>query len=429
MMRDDEGPGPLTHESAARAPKIRQRLTVAALISHLELAKRPDLYGGPVVVGEWEEHVIAASEEALPFGVLPGMPLRQAEHLCPHATFITPDPDAAARLRELIASALYDLAPVVEVKIEGIAWLDVFGVVSPGESIRETRRRLRTAIGREPRLGLAPGPFSARVAATHARPGRLLQVEDARAFLAPLPSRELALDEEQLERLDLLGLRTLGAVAAIGPRELESQLGREGRHAVLLARGAEPDELTPWRPPQFTSAHRQFEPPVEDREALLFVSRALCGDLAEELGLRGAGAKRVRARLVYESGDPDERASIVRHRAFTGTSWRWRRAQAAPPPPHLPTPHAAVRLGVVMTRLLSPAAAVELTLAADGSPAFISGALSGPIDPIARWKVETEWWNRLVVREYWKVLVGSNLLCELYHDLDRDAWFVERVYD
>jgi len=283
------------------------------LTGHLELAKRTDLYGGPVVIGEWDERVIAASEEALPFGVVPGMPLRQAEHLCPHATFIAPDPDAAARLSELIATALYDLAPVVEVRVEGIAWLDVSGVVRPGESIREARRRLRTAIGREPRLGLAPGPFSARVAATRSRPGRLLQVEDARTFLAPLPSRELALDEEQLERLDLLGLRTLGAVAAIGPRELESQLGREGRHAVLLARGAEPDELTPWRPPQFTCAHRQFEPPVEDREALLFVSRALCSDLAEELGLRGAGAKRVRVRLVYESGEPDERASIVRH--------------------------------------------------------------------------------------------------------------------
>jgi nucleotidyltransferase/DNA polymerase involved in DNA repair len=283
------------------------------LTGHLELAKRRDLYGGPVVVGEWEEHVIAASEEAMPFGVQPGMPLRQAEHLCPHATFIAPDPDAATRLRELIASALYDLAPVVEVHVEGIAWLDVNGVVRSGESIREARRRLRTAIGREPRLGLAPGPFSARVAAARARPGRLMQVEDARAFLAPLASRELPLDDEQLERLDLLGLRTLGAVAAIGPRELESQLGRAGRHAVLLARGAEPDELTPWRPPQFTSAHRQFEPPVEDREALLFVSRALCGDLAAELGLRGAGAKRVRVRLVYESAEPDARDSIVRH--------------------------------------------------------------------------------------------------------------------
>src|SRR5881397_1332254 len=98
------------------------------LTNHLELARRPDLYGGPVIVGEWEEHVIAVSEEAMPAGVLPGMPLRQAEHLCPQATFLPPDPPAAARLRELIASALYDLAPVVEVRVEGIAWLDLSGV-------------------------------------------------------------------------------------------------------------------------------------------------------------------------------------------------------------------------------------------------------------------------------------------------------------
>lgn len=283
------------------------------LTGHLELARRPDLYGGPVVVGHWEDRVIAASEEALPFGVAPGMPLRQAEHLCPHATFLPPDPDAAARLRELIASALYDLAPVVEARVEGVAWLDVSGVPKPGDSIRETRRRLRTAIGREPRLGLAPGPFSAQLAAARARPGRLMRVDDAGAFLAPLSSHELSLDTEQLERLDLLGLRTLGAVAAIGPRELESQLGPAGRRAVLLARGLEPEQLTPWRPPQFTSAHRQFDSPVEDREALLFVARALCGDLAEELGLRGAGAKHVRIRLLFESGRPETRDSVVRH--------------------------------------------------------------------------------------------------------------------
>src|SRR5712691_3763728 len=283
------------------------------LAGHLELARRRDLYGTPVVVGDVDGHVLAVSEEALPFSVEPGIPVRQAEHLCPHATLLTSDPIEAGRLRERIAAALYDLAPCVEVRVDGIAWLDLEGVPSPSASIREARRRLRTAIEREPRLGLAPGPFSARLAAARARPGRLLKIDDARAFLAPLPARELSLDEEQMERLDLLGLRTLGAVAAIGPRELESQLGREGRRAVLLARGAEPDELTPWRPPQFTRAHRQFEPPVEDREALLFVSRALCSDLAAELGLRGAGAKRVRVRLVYESADPDERASTVRH--------------------------------------------------------------------------------------------------------------------
>jgi protein ImuB len=293
------------------------------LTGHLELARRPDLYGTPVVVGLWEEHVIALSEEAAPFGVVPGMALRQAEHLCPQATFLSPEPEAATRLRELISSALYDLAPEVEVHVEGVAWLDVSGVVSAGKSIREARRRLRAATGREPRLGFAPGPFSARLAAARARPGRLVQVDIARIFLAPLSSRELPLDAEQLERLDLLGLRTLGAVAAIGPRELESQLGRDGRHAVLLARGLEPDQLTPWQPPLFTSAHRQFEEAIEDREALLFVSRALCGDLAEELGLRGAGAKHVRVRLMFESagpaqgalpsGDAEQRESIVRH--------------------------------------------------------------------------------------------------------------------
>src|SRR5260370_37658075 len=105
----------------------------------------------------------------------------------------------------------------------------------------------------------------------------------------------------------------VGGVAGRGPRERESQLGREGRRAVLLARGAEPDELTPWRPPQFTSGHRQFEPPVEDREALLFVSRALCGDLADELGLRGAGAKRVRVRLAYDADEADQPDSTVPH--------------------------------------------------------------------------------------------------------------------
>jgi DNA polymerase-4 len=283
------------------------------LTGHLELARRPDLYGKPVIIGRWDEHVVAASEETLPFGVTPGMAMRQAEHLCPQATFVLPDDEATIRIRELISSALYDLAPVVEVRVEGIAWLDTSGVAAAGVSIRDARHRLLKAIGREPRLGLAPGPFSARLAASRARPGHLLRVVDAREFLAPLPARELPLDAEQLERLDLLGLRTLGAVAVIGPRELESQLGRAGRHAVLLARGLEPDQLNPWRPPLFTSAHRQFEEPVEDREALLFVARALCGDLAGELGLRGAGAKHVRVRLELESSEPETRESVVRH--------------------------------------------------------------------------------------------------------------------
>ncbi len=82
-----------------------------------------------------------------------------------------------------------------------------------------------------------------------------------------------------------------------------------------------------------------------------------------------------------------------------------------------------------MTRLVSPPTAIDVTLDHGGAPIAIAGALSGSIEPIARWKVEGSWWDRPVVREYWKVVLNSALLCELYHDVAKKEWFVERIYD
>ena len=82
-----------------------------------------------------------------------------------------------------------------------------------------------------------------------------------------------------------------------------------------------------------------------------------------------------------------------------------------------------------MTRLLRPPTAVDVTLDHGRAPIAISGALTGTVEPIARWKVETSWWDRPVVRECWKVLLNSSLLCELYRDGATGDWFVERVYD
>ena len=82
-----------------------------------------------------------------------------------------------------------------------------------------------------------------------------------------------------------------------------------------------------------------------------------------------------------------------------------------------------------MTRLLTPPTAVDVTLDVGAAPTSIAGAYSGSIDPIARWKVETRWWDRPVVREYWRALLNNDLLCELYQDMSSNEWFVERVYD
>jgi len=82
-----------------------------------------------------------------------------------------------------------------------------------------------------------------------------------------------------------------------------------------------------------------------------------------------------------------------------------------------------------MTRLLKPPVLIDVTLDHGCAPIAISGAFTGSIDPIARWKVETSWWNKPVVREYWKAVLNNNLLCELYHDLSTNQWCLERVYD
>ena len=82
-----------------------------------------------------------------------------------------------------------------------------------------------------------------------------------------------------------------------------------------------------------------------------------------------------------------------------------------------------------MTRLVSPPSAIDVTIDHGGAPIAIAGALTGSIEPIARWKVEGSWWDRAVSREYWKVVLNSAVLCELYHDLSSKEWFVERIYD
>src|SRR5215472_9213851 len=82
-----------------------------------------------------------------------------------------------------------------------------------------------------------------------------------------------------------------------------------------------------------------------------------------------------------------------------------------------------------MTRLLTPPIAIDVVLDHGGAPIAISGAYSGTVEPIARWKVETSWWKEPIVREYWKAVLNNNVLCELYHDVGKREWFVERIYD
>jgi hypothetical protein len=83
-----------------------------------------------------------------------------------------------------------------------------------------------------------------------------------------------------------------------------------------------------------------------------------------------------------------------------------------------------------VTFLVDPPRPIEVETDAEGRPERIRGEpLDGRVEPVQRWIAEVDWWRRPVSREYWRVLLQDRLLCEIYHDLDEGAWYVERVYD
>ena len=83
-----------------------------------------------------------------------------------------------------------------------------------------------------------------------------------------------------------------------------------------------------------------------------------------------------------------------------------------------------------MTRLCDPPLAIEVELGADGAPArVVGGPLRGELRPASRWLADADWWSRPIAREYWKAILGADLLVEMFHDLHQDAWFLERIYD
>jgi hypothetical protein len=79
-----------------------------------------------------------------------------------------------------------------------------------------------------------------------------------------------------------------------------------------------------------------------------------------------------------------------------------------------------------MTRLFDPPAPVAVEIGPEGSPARIRDQ---PAEALSRWLVELDWWRSPVAREYWRLIVDGSVLCEVFHDLLLDAWFLERVYD
>jgi DNA polymerase-4 len=284
-------------------PRAILHADMDAFFASVEVRRRPELLGKPVIVGGGGNRAVvtSATYEARAYGVHSAMPVLRARRLCPDAVVVRPDMasyrDASADVMEIFRS----ITPLVEPISLDEAFLDVTGVrrtLGGPEQVAELlRARVADELALTVSVGVGPSKFVAKLASARCKPDGVLIVPPARviAFLHPLPVSALwGVGEATAETLSRLGLHTVGDLAATPTATLVRALGQAaGTHLSQLARGIDARPVVPHEPEKSVSGEHTFDTDVDDPEV---VRRELLR-LSERVAARLRGAE-VRARTL-----------------------------------------------------------------------------------------------------------------------------------
>jgi DNA polymerase-4 len=246
-----------------------------AFYASVEVRKRPELRGQPVIVGgEVRGVVLSATYEARRFGVHSAMPMGRARRLCPQATVITPYFPEYSRVSAGIMEIFRSVTPVVEPLALDEAFLDVSGALrrlgSPARIGQLIRERVAAEHGITCSVGVASTKYVAKLASTHAKPDGLLVVpcDKVVEFLHPLPVGALwGVGDRTQEILARHGLRTVRDVAHMPPAALERALGTAlGARLAELAWGRDERPVVAGEPDKSVGAEETFATDVDDPE-------------------------------------------------------------------------------------------------------------------------------------------------------------------
>jgi len=267
-------------------------------------------------------------------GVKPGMTVSQAIGLCPTLRLIEPDPVHYDEQFASLLSALTEVSPVVEAGELGLAYVGVDGLQgifgSSENIIAAIRQAVRPSDRQTVRLGWGVGKFTAWVAASRAKPSEaiVVPVGAEQNFLASQPIAVLPLDLGTHRRLRQLGIRTLGALAALPEAAVTAQFGATGKRLWRLAAGRVAEPVQGRVEPEPIIVALTFFTPVGERELLVhsldqLIARALkhprrigwrVHALRVRAGLEGGGSWLSTHLLKDPTADGDRIAAPIRTR-------------------------------------------------------------------------------------------------------------------
>lgn len=306
----------------------------------VELRRRPELRGKPVVVGGMGGRgvVSAASYEARRFGVHSALSSAVAKRLCPDAIFIHPDMEHYLEVSRQLREIFESFTPLVEQISVDEAFLDVTGARALIGDAQEVARLLREKVMTDTELpctvGIAPNKFIAKMASEYAKPRAHADgidpgfgVYEVKAgeeitFLHPLPVSSLwGVGPKTLARLTTLGIHTIGDVADISVTTLCSAVGdAHGRHLCELAHGRDERIVEPIRHAKSIGHEETFLRDIDDIDELKSHLVRLCDAVAKRTRDAGVAAGTVMLKVKFASFESVTRSTTPSVPLTTGPS-------------------------------------------------------------------------------------------------------------
>jgi protein ImuB len=267
--------------------------------------------------------VVACSYTARAAGVRRGLRRREAQARCPEVEVLARNEAAEARVFEPVVAALEQIAPGVELTRPGLAALATRGPTRYFGGETGVLHALSRAVNETPlggtdvQIGIADGAFAAEHAT---RRGLIVPPGGSPAFLADLPVETLDLSGSSplIDLLRRLGIRTLGAFAALPARDVLARFGPDGLWAHRQASGRDERPLAARRPPAEFTTTLDLEPPVDRVDTVAFSARGVAEQFVTDLAGHGLACTCLELQALSENGE--ETVRRWRHAGVLGPS-------------------------------------------------------------------------------------------------------------
>ncbi|NUR72817.1 MAG: DNA polymerase IV [Hamadaea sp.] len=310
-------------------------LDLDQFIAAVEILRRPELRGRPLVVGGDGDPtkrgvVSTASYEARAFGVHSGQPLRTAARRCPDAVFLPVDRAAYEEASAQVFATLRDSGAV----IEPLGWDEAFlahpalrRVRDPEVFAQEIQRRVRLSTRLDSSVGIGHTKLQAKTATGFGKPRGVfrLTAENWFAVLGDLGTDALwGIGPKTSRKLAELGVHSVRQLATASDVELAQVFGpTTGPWLVRLANGGDESPVTgaPWVPRSAGQEHT-FQVDVADWAEVRDEVARMAADVARAALADGRGIARVVVKVRFApfftethgrvlSGDADDETAVV----------------------------------------------------------------------------------------------------------------------